>query len=376
MTKNKTGDVCLSISIVIQQLLSVVQLFLGDVMIVSIEGAAFFRVVGTAFFVVLSFLWIVKRRILSLLSSYLIIALLFLWTLYISPNSIKYIQDEGVKFTCLTCIPVFLAMLSVKDMKIFHRMFYFICVLTALVGVLYGLLMFIGVILQEHYSMAFGYSLMLPIMYLVFQKSIFSISLAIVTSFSLIINGSRGPFIIIVAFLTWLFIHYITKKKIVILVTLSSFVILMYSYLDVIISVLSDFSIKSRVLKKLVEGGMSDPAGRESYYESGINKIIQSPIYGYGLYGDRMFYESYVHNIFLEFLIDFGIPVGCFTLFLLSIISLSRFCRLKGKDKDFFVLVAMGSIFPLFASGSYLISFSFFFFLGVLMRGYYDAKSL
>lgn len=368
MLKGKLGDICLSTSIVIQQLLAVVQLFLGDTLILSIESAASFRVMSTAFFVLLSFLWIVKRSRLQFIISYLIIGILFLWTLFLSPDSIKFIKDEGVKFTCLVCIPVFLATLSVRNIKTFHDIFYVLCILTAFVGILYGVLMFAGIILQEHYNMAFGYSLMLPVLYLIYKKTLFSLTLSVLTASSLLLNGSRGPFLIIVAYLMWLFIHYMNLKRVIVLLVLMSFAVLMVSYLEVILSFLSDHSIQSRVLKRILENEMSDPSGRESIYEFGVRKIFESPVAGYGLFGDRFFYESYVHNIFLEMLIDFGIPIGILVICFLSFVSLLKFFSLKGREKDFFVLAVMGSVFPLFASGSYLISFSFFFYLGLLMR--------
>lgn len=367
MLKDKIGDCFLSLTVVAQQLLGLLQLLLSGTFILTIEAAALFRVILTGLFVGLSLFWILKRKLLLFLVSYIVIGVLFVWTMFVSNTSVKYIIDEGIKFTCLTCIPTFLAMVSIKDMEVFHKTFLFFSVLTSFFGILYALLMFMGIIIQDSYNMGFGYSLMMPVMYLIYRGKTQYLLLALVTSVCVILNGSRGPFIVLMLYVAWLFFQNFTVKKLIFLILILTLVGLIYINIDWIFSVLSDYSVRSRTLFKLIGGEISDTSGREDIYQLGINKILESPIVGYGLYGDRMFYESYVHNIILEILIDFGIPLGCVVLLFLAVQFIYKLYVLKGKDLNFYVLVAL-SILQLMVSGSYLISFIFFFFLGLTVR--------
>ena len=141
-----------------------------------------------------------------------------------------------------------------------------------------------------------------------------------------------------------------------------------FSNIDLFLSFLSSHGIRSRTLQKLLNNELLMSASREDLSSLGINIIWKSPILGFGAFGDRLFYEPYIHNFILEVFIDYGIPMGLFLLLLIIIKIVEKFKMQKGEERDFLVLLVLGSILPLMVSSSYLIDFRFFFLIGVLVR--------
>lgn len=365
---HKLGDIVLSITVCIQQLLLVMQLLLGENIFWGPEMASRFRLVFSGVSVVFALFWILKRRAFEFILSYISIGILFLFTMIVFPDSTKYIQDEGVKFTCLTCIPIFLSTISIRNLRILKNVFLIVSILTTFIGILYGILILNGLIFQNDYSMSYGYALMLPVMYLFYRRKPIYVLLAVAGLVCVAVNGNRGAFIIILIFLLWFYSKEIVRNKSFSLIFVFGLLFFLYYNLPSILSFLSDNSLHSRTLERMISNQLVESEARENMYIIGISKIWLSPIAGYGLFGDRFFYEIYVHNIVLEIIIDFGIPLGFVLIGYLLYKTILRLRKIKEDERDFFVLITLGSILPLMASSSYLIDFRFFMFLGFLFR--------
>ena len=131
----------------------------------------------------------------------------------------------------------------------------------------------------------------------------------------------------------------------------------------------------SRTLEKMEAGTFFISEGRNSIRSVALHAIQDSPLYGYGIFGDRIvlynagYAATYVHNIFLELLCDVGIPLGIILIFYFIYLLVSG---LRKNDDIYYnetiMVILPTGLLQLFFSGSFLISISFFFLIGCLIN--------
>ena len=131
-----------------------------------------------------------------------------------------------------------------------------------------------------------------------------------------------------------------------------------------------EIGINSRTLSWMI--GMDtdlDSSGRDVLYTLAINKIIENPL-GYGLFGDNILLGYYVHNLFLELLLNFGIIFGG----LIVIFIIYGFIKsvINTKTVRIANIIVVYSIMQLQFSNSYLYLGAFWFALGII----FNAKAI
>ena len=371
------GDYWLSITAVIQSLLLLVQTLLGDSGFVSIETAALLRILFSALFVGIAMIWICKRKFLLLFSTYTLFLFLFLLSSIIDINNFDYIKDEGTKLTLAINIPIFLSYVSIKNEDIFKKVCLVISWITVpFVFIYVALFLTSNLPMLEHlYNMSFGYSLLLPLLFLIYFEQnkllIFFLLLAI------LVAGSRGPLIPILTYILYRIIKYNSFKKqvililgvvVIVIITLPMFV----SYID------NSIGITSRTSLLLTEGSLASDSGRGEIYDFIWSHVLQKPILGHGVFADRVLLGVYCHNIVLEFLLDFGLLIPIAFLLFSTIIIILLLKVMNNNEKELLVLFFVASIFPLLISNSYLLDFRFPLFVGflyILLNKYLNVSS-
>jgi O-antigen ligase len=131
---------------------------------------------------------------------------------------------------------------------------------------------------------------------------------------------------------------------------------------------LSRFGIDSRSIALLLQPGL-DLSGRDLLYSRVIAEIMDNPITGIGIGGDRRVLNGvYAHNLLIELVADYGIPLG--SLFVLVLLGLMiRFSHSRDKcQRNVFAMWLNISVIPLLVSGSYLESTGFWICLGMLVQ--------
>ena len=139
----------------------------------------------------------------------------------------------------------------------------------------------------------------------------------------------------------------------------------------------------SRTLQ-LLASGFSFDSGRSDIRQIFINGIEESPFAFRGLFSDRFFYAlqtktpldmtSYPHNFFVEVLYQFGVVFGVIFFLLLLLLAIRSFILLNDKKAKslnlsfFFFFFFASGVARLFASGSYLTTYEFFLFVGIVLR--------
>lgn len=200
------------------------------------------------------------------------------------------------------------------------------------------------------------------------------LAICVFSVITILVFGSRGA---VVSFLLYLVLYYLfieksQLKKIVIILagSIGVFLILYNSYVQsFLVNITSNvFHYDSRSLMLLIEGSSFDDSGRSIMSNAAISLIKNHWFLGMGAYADRaninfssgdiasLGYGHYVHNIFLEMCLSFGIP---FTLMLCILFIKKAYYILKIADDRgcrIFVLFTSLWIFELNFSGSFWTS--------------------
>lgn len=178
-----------------------------------------------------------------------------------------------------------------------------------------------------------------------------------------VIYANRGVlFCMVGIFIIYLFIFTPLKQRVLFGSSLTTAGIALFIFRDDITSFFEAFlgeqNVASRTMRLILQGGFLSTSGRNIFYSNAINLIKENP-FGYGLGFDRLasveigMSPVYVHNIFLELLLNYGIILG--SIIIVFILGIGARVLLSNKFQDsyrriFAVLYVMGFIQLLFSS--------------------------
>lgn len=246
--------------------------------------------------------------------------------------------------------------------------------------------------LYQFYSLSLGrelemdnmdtaYKVLPSVMYLIYwafvHKKIRFWLPAVLAMLLMFLFGTRGPIIAEIAFLfVGLFLTIINRKssftKLVWLIIFAVAIALICSG-DFLVNAaqflskrFEDIGFSTRVFDSFIEGEISESQSRNILYETVQNAILEKPLLGYGLMGDRPIVGFYVHNLFLEVWCHFGIVFG--TAVLLGMIGIPSLALLKSRKTEvfYFILMLMCAVFvKLTVTGSYTAETNLFLLLGL-----------
>lgn len=214
------------------------------------------------------------------------------------------------------------------------------------------------------------------------RRPVLYFSVSFLLMLYVLVFGSRGA---VLAFFSFFIFYFIIKygflrSLFILLSWLSilsiSFFILNQLYGADFLYFIGDFFInsenQSRLLRIISSEEVDFSSGRNSIYEVSLGYIIENPLWGYGLAADRYLVPgTYAHNIYLEMLMQFGVPVA--TLFFLSIlivIAIFLFSEKSKCSKLVFGLYVCFGLVPLFYTGSYITSSSFAILVGLFFSSF------
>ncbi|MBK1407228.1 O-antigen ligase family protein [Staphylococcus hominis] len=279
------------------------------------------------------------------------------------------------------CLPLFVISLNIKNintlmsvMKKSSFIIYFFSIVLSIEDL-------IGIVNIGDYSGPLSNYLLIPTLVFL-NKSIEKLSikylfLSIVSIFFILILGSRGAILCITVFII-LKIMFLNGKnkfynlliKVVVIVFVSLFI---FNY-KAILYELYLFLVNNNIESRTIQLFLSDElylSGRDSIYIVLIKYIIEHPIMGFGIGGDRRILSGeavYAHNILIEVIGNFGLLIGLFVLFVLFTIILYALFNFKGKNKTMIIIWLSIGFVHLFISSSYLIEMKFWIFIGLLIN--------
>lgn len=211
------------------------------------------------------------------------------------------------------------------------------------------------------------------------DKKWYDIVGAIAGTVVLFMNGSRGVFLSLVLF--WvLILIYNGTRNIKSMIASTVVVLLVVTISGPLLDLLSSLAQQSGVSTHLTDALGSDEGlfyddNRTYLFINFWQAILEKPLFGYGIMGDRAISESfaykpiYPHNIFLELSVDFGLVFGVIVM-LVFLIAVLKGLISRNPDFKFGVIVLFCSCFvKLLVSSSLWQDQMFFMLLGFLLAG-------
>ena len=236
--------------------------------------------------------------------------------------------------------------------------------------------------------MGFAYYAVVPIMFCIYyytkKKNIFHFLVILIGILYLLMCGTRGPLLCIAGFLVYLFIldlKNISKRKLILISLLLIALIIILCNIKNIAEFLQPIFVKNHLSTRILDYFIADnstinTSGRGNLYYKIIENINKHPILGSGLYSDREIIGVYSHNIFLEMINAFGIPIG--SILLISIITLivAAFRLANNEERYLISIYFCASIIRLFFSYSFMEDVNFYILIGLCSRCIYERKAL
>ena len=334
---------------------------------------------------------VLRRSKIKFLIVYFVSIFIFLLQYVIFPENRYYVVDLLFPFYFMS-LPAFIYTLSIRNFSIFKEVIRRASYIVFAVGFIISMLTFMKKISIGSYSMSLSYYMLLPTLVffneIIESFSIKSFAFLILSLLIILSLGSRGAILCILIFVFLKFFSPHSKKtftKIIIYFSILGIGILALIFLDEIIELLYNlllsYGINSRTLRLFLREGVH-LSGRDKIYESVIAEILQRPLLGIRIAGDRRIIDgSYTHNFFIEILGNFGIFVG-FIISITMVFLIIRSLLTKDKEKyDFIIMWLSLGFVHLLVSSSYLTDIKFWIFLGVMMnlikrRKHYKANNM
>lgn len=321
------------------------------------------------------------------ISSFLFLIFIFLsifGTCIFYPQNVQYIFEPNnfwyTIFPCLRYFIVALVLIADDDMM---DLLGKVSEWGILIEAAYVLLYMVPRGLMTDDEMSRAYQLLPNVLFCLIylynnKKNVFAWMCSIVGIIYVCSMGTRGPVLIMIAFLFLMFIKNSSSKiwtKILLTVLIGSVIVLIMQtqlYMNCLVdlqSVLKSLGVSTRVLDIAIRGEtLSHVSERDILFQSGFDMIRMRPLLGYGVYGAWPVIGYAVHNLYLEFWIDFGIIGG--TVFLLWIVQLVLKVFFKTMNENMRDLIIAFGCFVFirgFVSGGYL-TFGMFFLIGMCLN--------
>lgn len=271
------------------------------------------------------------------------------------------------------CVPLSVMASKVRDLTLYidqtekANLIAFLCGFFSFV---YTLAQY-GRITYENYNMVICYALLFPFFYhfsRIHEKKVYII-LAAAEFLIISIYGSRGQLLCSALFLIFYFFKKSNyKRRIWCVMSLSILAVVFFSFKQLLFDFIAPVvdKIGSRTLSLLIRGRITYDSGRMEMWMEAWKKILEKPIFGWGIAGDMTYLTSSPHNLFLELMLHYGILIGIFFSVLLIIFSIRM---LLSADRNAILVIFFASCFiPLLLSGTYTQTPLFWVYAVLVMR--------
>ena len=281
-------------------------------------------------------------------------------------------QFYSIVFNALVVyLPMGLCVFSLNSVDILLKKLYRFSFLTN------ALLLFVALSFQTtglEYSMSVGYALLFQSLILFdhfFEKrKVLDILLVIIDFIAICLYGSRGPILCIAVYTIIKIIisgDVPIRKRIAITFSAVFLILIFPTVLANLISRMPSVFDTSRTLSFLRTGTLvSNDSGRREIFALYIEQIKQRPWVGYGLAGGWQ-YSSYPHNIVIELMLSFGIPMGLILFVYIAFVEIRSLLHGSKADRSLSSILFV-TLIELFVSGSFMMSTHFFMMLAMGIR--------
>lgn len=322
----------------------------------------------------------------------LVLSFLSLFTFFLFPLNIIYmINSLSVNVLFRIIIGSYIIFNERLDIKILMKYLYYFSIFPIIYFTLFSHNVPSNIMNYMDLGIAIVPPLMFTLSYGFIYKSkiIFNITLSISLFFSIFINrGLVLTLFIYILLILVLFYFKKIKQRIYFLIigVISMLVISNIDLIQRLSSLLAVWGMESRNLTLITNDMLSDSSGRDTIYLILKNELINRPIFGYGLFGDRLILNrflgkpTYSHNIILELIVSFGFLGGIIIIVTFTSLIISTGYKIwkngLEEEKMFFLCMTTISVIPLFFSSSFLLWPFFSLYLPYIIKGVNYEKNL
>jgi hypothetical protein len=329
----------------------------------------------------------------------LILALIIVWTVaefcwaFAARDEIASKSITCLILTISFCVPVFVFTLNADDYDIVIEKSTIFSVLSLIYAVVYFVGLKKGYYTSDDY-MSFSYSLMIGCLFSFYRGIVLEKKLSLIFGVALFVIlmslGSRGVLVstFASAFILFLYKHNLKSFKSIILWLICIFLLaVLILYHDKIIVSLHYLFPNSRTLSIFASdliNGKINLTNRNMYYDYFKRHASDYILFGTGILNDRYIIGQdisrvghgedwlgcYMHNFFLEILMQYGFILGTIILAVFAFIFVRAFLSIKymsASRKGIFLTFVPAIFITYMVSGSYLHSMRFYFMLGLLI---------
>lgn len=376
MVKISNSDNLLSIAVLFQIITSIVQLLLPLIGYMEVEQAAKMRIAVTVVTFVPAIYTLLRRDIKGLILVFGIYFLILVLSSLLFPASNKFIKSTQAWTLTPIALLTALCMYNIRDYDHFWKLLLYASRLCSVLAVAYFFAYSFSPLraTDESYSMHFGYSLLLPMMFLFTRPGIIDKLLSLVMLLIVLLIGSRGSAGMAFFFYVIYLVAFNRKSILKLAIPMLILVPIALNYLPKYIDVES-----SRTIALIMSGeAATHDSGRGDIYKVVESKISERPLTGWGIGADREFLDTYAHNFALELSLHYGVFIATLILLILMVSLIRALNPIRAKKIGgwiFMVMMVLYGLVPLMFSNSYLIDYKFATFIGVLFsvfrRGYH-----
>lgn len=305
------------------------------------------------------------------------------FTCIVYPENTQYIMDHNnfwnTIFPCLRWFIVGLIVIPDKELMALLGKASCIAIVLEVVYLLFYMIPN-GLVSNDDMSRAYQLlpNIMIAFSYAINSKKIAVWIASIIGLLYLLSLGTRGAFLILLAYVVLKFVitgvaRARSKVAFVLGVSLVGALIsipgVYISMLNGLHTLLSRIGLSTRIIDYMIEGTtISYTSGREDLYEVAFQKIAESPLLGYGVYGEWQWFNWNVHNMYLELWLHFGILLGSFLLIWSAWLVGKAYLKTNNTyAKDIILIFSCFVFLRGFFGGSYLM-FGVFFLIGFCIR--------
>lgn len=319
----------------------------------------------------------IKERIAgSDLLFFLIAALVYCVNLLIYPETREYLLEIAPKFW-LSVFPLFFLGLRL-DPEEDLSLLYYVSLINIWLHFVYVLVFGEGFSQEQSlYAGSMGRAYMvLPQLQVIFifvirKTNFMNLLTMVLGSVYLFTCGTRGAIVCLFVFIFLCVAAYdFNKKKLLLYIFTAMAMLMILLFYDAILiwmrTVAIGMGMSERIFNYLQSGQFFISNSRNLLAENIVKAIVEKPVLGYGIAGDREHLGVYSHNLYLELMASFGVVQG--TMLLAGLVFLIVRAYLKSKNRwtqEWILLLVCAVFLKLFLSSSYLLEGLFFLMLGV-----------
>jgi len=322
--------------------------------------------------IAISIPYMLKKLRITDVGLYVGILLIYCFSYLLNTDNADFLS-ENAGLILLNTVPVYFIGSSIQEEKMID-LFYKLSLCSIVCMFIYNNV--IGLLEQNEY-MSEAYKLLphicLVIYYTIKKPRALNIALLLIGLITLISYGNRGTVLLVTLFIVACSFFFRTYKhkgiiRFLLIITMALLVVYSNQILLWLAKIVGNMGMSTRAIDLLLEGEFFLSESRNNLKDIMWVGIMEKPIFGYGIGGDRCLIPLYAHDIVYEMWASFGLLFG--TIFIIGIVVL--ICRAikksnSEKSKVFIWLLVCCAFIKLFISSTYLNEPLFFLMLGMCL---------